>query len=407
MQKPRKHIVILGAGVAGIRFVLDFEPKVKNFDDVKITMLDQFDYHQYIHKLHEVAGGRTEPKDIAIPIEWIIRNKKIEFFQAKVKSIDVEKKTVRTDKRTIQYDILVVALGSQTCYYGIKGLEENSLGMKSIEEAYIIRKRVEEIFASTKDRKKPLTFMIGGGGFTGVELAGEFAEWFPRLAEKYEITPQNIRLIMVEALETVLPNWDPKVIEHSMKILRNKGVELMLGQTIAGADDGGLTLKNGERINVDLSIWTGGIEGVLLCPSLDYGKSRRVLISNICAAINFPNVYVIGDLSYLSDASTKKSIAPNAHVAMEQASFLAKNLYAHLVGKSQNNFIPKHVGEVVSIGREDAVGRLWGIELKGWIGKIAKRMIHLGYVYTIGGVRLLLKGKRLGELTEWGKKNKE
>ncbi len=403
MYVPQKHIVVLGAGVAGIRFILDFEPKIKNLEDVKITLVDQFDYHQYIHKIHEVAGGRSEPKDIAIPIKWLIGNKRIKFIQAKVESIDIKKKRIDTDKGAIRCDILVIALGSQTCYYGIKGLEKNSLGLKSIEEAYRIRKRVEEIFASAKDKKKHITFIIGGGGFTGIELAGEFVEWFPRLAEKYGIGSQDFRIIIVEALDTILPNWDSKVIEYSMKILRRKGVELMLGRPIVEANEKSVILKNGERIGGDLLVWAGGIEGGLACPDLEYGKSRRVLIRDICEAINAHNVYVIGDLSYICDISNNEPLSPSAHLAMEQSSFLAKKLCARLVGKPNKEYVPKHVGEVVSIGQEDAVGWLFGMWLKGWIAKIAKKAIHLGYVYSIGGFRLLMKGKSLGELTEWGK----
>ncbi len=402
MKESLKQIVVLGAGVAGIRFILDFEPKIKNLEGVNISLIDQFDYHQYIHKLHEVAGGRTQPKDISVPIKWLLRNKNIKFIRAKVESIDIKKKKIGTDKGDIQYDILVLALGSQTCYYGIKGLEKNSLGLKSIEEAYRIRKQVEEIFASAKDRKKPLIFIIGGGGYTGVELAGEFAEWFPRLAEKHGIGSQDFRIIIVEAMDSILPDWDSRVIEYSMKILQRKGVELLLDQPIVEANQKDVILKNGERIVADLFVWTGGIEGGLACPGLNYGKSKRVLISDICEAINAPNVYVIGDLSYIRDISTNEPLAPNAHLAMEQASFLAKNLYARFVGKSNREFIPKHVGEVVSIGREDAVGWLFGIRLKDWIARIAKKLIHLGYVYSIGGFRLLMKGKSLGEQTEWG-----
>ncbi len=402
LHDVRRRIVVLGAGVAGIRFILDFEPKVKSLGNVKITLVDQYDYHQYIHKLHEVAGGRSEPKEIVVPIKWLIRDKNVEFKQAKVESIDIEGKMVNTDKGNIQYDILVIALGSQTCYYGIKGLEKNSLGLKSVVESYQIRKKVDEIFESARERDKPLTFIIGGGGYTGVELAGEFAEYFPPLAEKYGVDPEDIKLIIVEAMDTILPEWGPKVTEGAMEILRSKGVNVMLNQPIVKADGRGITVKNGEKISADLLVWTGGVEGVTVCPAFDYGNSKRVLISNICEATNAPDVYAIGDCAFVCDVSTNEPFAPSAHIAMEQASFLAKNLYAQIVGKPQKDYVPKHLGEIVSIGREHAVGSLWGIQLKGWIARIAKKMIHIGYVYSIGGVRLMFNWKHMGESTEWG-----
>ncbi|MCW3975839.1 MAG: NAD(P)/FAD-dependent oxidoreductase [Candidatus Bathyarchaeota archaeon] len=395
MQELQKHIVVLGAGVAGIRFILDFQPKIKNLCGVNITIIDQNDYHQYLYKLHEVAGGRSTPKDIIVPIEWLLRKKRAEFIQTSVESIDIKKKIVKTNNLIIPYDILVVALGSQTCYYEIEGLEENSMGLKSVKEAHQIQKRVKEIFTLKKGRENPLTFIIGGGGFTGVELAGEFAEWLPQLADEYGINRESIRIIIVEALDSILAGWDPKVTEGAVEILRSKGVELMLNQMIVKADDKGIILKNGDRIDADLFVWTGGVEGVSICPAFELGKSKRVLINNICAAINAPDVYHIGDCAYVCDASTNEPLEPNAHIAMIQASFLAKNLYAKLVGKHQKDFIPKQVGEVVSIGTEHAVGRLYGISLRGWMAKIAKLMIHLFYVYSIGGIKLLVKDRSI------------
>jgi len=387
-----RHVLILGAGYGGLRVALRLE-KVMHRNDCEVLLIDQNDYHQYIHRIHEVAGGRTDEKEAVVPIPRLIRGKKIRFIRAKVLKIDPSNKLVETDRGTLRFDILVVALGSDTQFFGIKGLEEHSLTLRSVKSASEIRKRVEEAFVSAQGEERQLRFIVGGGGFCGTELAGELAEWLPLLARKHGMDPSRAKVVLVEMKEAILPEWNPKLAGKAAEILRSRGVELVLGKAIVEADEKGVLLSDGRRLEADLIVWVGGICGVdeisRICPVV----GQRAPIDEYSEALGFPGVYVVGDCALVRDAKTGKPLPASAHIAMEQGDVVAENIYADLYRGVKRRYVPKHVGEVVSLGSRHAVGDLWGIELTGIAARMAKKLVHLAYVYSIGGFKLLMKGE--------------
>lgn len=367
------------------------EKKIRDRSDCEILLVDRNDCHQYIHRLHEVAGGTKDEEAAFVPVRKLIEGKKIRFIQANVLRIDPARKLAETDKGTLKCDEMVVALGSGTGFFGIKGLREHALTLRSLEDARRIRKKIEEIFAATEGSGKELTFIIGGGGFTGTELAGQFAEWFPILARKHGLDPSKVRVVIVEMQKTLLPGWHPELASRAMEILRSKGVELVLGRAIVETNRKGVVLSDGSRLEASLIIWAGGIAAVdqilTICPV----GGNRAPINEYSESANYRGVYVVGDSALVCNPKTGRPLPTSAHIATEEGSIVADNIYADLYGGVRKRYIPKHIGEVVSLGGRDAVGELWGATLTGIMAALAKKLIHLAYVHSIGGFRLLLR----------------
>jgi len=219
-----KKIVILGAGVAGLRVALNLEKRVSPHL-ARIIIIDENSYHQYLYRIQKVCNERYEDSEIIVPLSRLLRDtKRTKFVQATVKSIDTNRRIVETTDGELYLDILVIALGSKTEYFGIPDLEENSLNLNSFEDAKRIRSRIVECFEGAS---QPPKIVIGGAGMTGVELAGEIADWYPLLCRAHGLeAPKNV-LTLVELTRTIISGWDEGLIRKGQKKLRELGVEII------------------------------------------------------------------------------------------------------------------------------------------------------------------------------------
>lgn len=384
-----KEIVILGAGIGGLRVALRLESRLRRGLG-RIVLMDENGYHQYLYRIHEICGPDYDDKDVIVPIPRLIKDKKIEFKQVKVEGIDTERRVVKTSEGEHPYDILVFALGSHPAYYGIEGLEENSLILNSYEAAKEIRKKIEALYESAKGTDQAPRIVIGGGGFTGTELAGEFTDWLPELIKRYGILkPENLATI-VEAMPTILPGWEPGLTKRVQEALSLSGIEIILGDPVSRVFEDRLELKSGLEVYSDLTIWTGGVTCDPVCGSDFEMKSRRICVDPYCRAEGFDDIYVVGDASCAIEAKTGRPMAPSAHIAMVQADVVSHNIRVSLNGGEMERYVGERVGEIVTLGRTRAMGELWGIRLAGILARIMKRIIHLWYIRSIGGFRLLL-----------------
>ena len=213
----KKHLVILGAGYCGLLTAVILEEKTKTFDDVEIVLVDRNDYHQFLHLAYEIVTDAKKVSDITIPLTELLKKRKIRFFQATVHEIDFTNKVVRTDKGDLSYYELVVALGSEPNYYHIKGAEEHSLCISSVEAAAQIRDKLKKVLAQEKDAK----IVVGGGGFTGVEVAGEILDEL------------KCRVTIIEGSKTLLPSWNiPEFSRRVAEVLTEMGAEFIFGKLI-------------------------------------------------------------------------------------------------------------------------------------------------------------------------------
>ena len=384
------RIVILGAGVAGIRVAQRLGRRL-TASEAQIILIDENDYHQYLYRIHEVCNLEYEDNEIIVPLSRILDTRRVDFQQSSVKNIDTEMKTVSTNKGDISYDICVIALGSHVTYFGIEGLEENSMVLNSFESAKRIRARVNQFFEEDQEMLNPPKILIGGGGFTGVELAGELSDCIPILCQKHGVESSNTGVTIVEALPSILPGWSEKHVIQAQNTLKTKGIELIFNDPITRVTKDRVEMKSGRVIEPDLFVWTGGVRGDPACGQDFQVKGRRISTDEYCRAEGYNDIFVAGDSACAVDAASGKSMPPTAHVAMVQGDIVAENIVAVLRGTPMKKYVYNRVGEIVTLGKTNAVGDLFGLKFSGFLAKFMKKVVHWWYLHSIGGFSLLLE----------------
>ncbi|MBI4318097.1 MAG: NAD(P)/FAD-dependent oxidoreductase [Chloroflexi bacterium] len=388
----------MGAGYGGLSAALRLERRLRRDPNSEIVLVDQNDYHQLIPRIHEVAAGSIAPEAATVPLERLLGGKAVRFLKAGVKDFRLEQQRVLADGGEIPYDFLVIALGSETDFFGIPGLREHSLTLKSIEDALVLKEHVERMFALSQSedrdehRKRLLTFIVGGGGFTGTELAGEMADWLVELRATYNVDPQSVRLLVLEASPQLLTGFDPDLVEIARRILERRGVELRLGTPVVHADADGVQLKTGERIKAGTVIWTGGVttNSLVASSGLATGVRGRVVVNPYLESGSFVGVYVVGDSALVLNPKTGRPMAPSAQLAVQQGISAARNICADIRGRTRATYRPKVVGEVVSVGRREGLAVVGPLKFDGRLARILKEMTTLRYLYMLGGLDLLL-----------------
>jgi NADH dehydrogenase len=393
----KMQVVILGAGYGGLYTALKLERLLKRRKDWEILLIDQNDYHQLKTELHEVAAERKTFEAVTIPFKTLLRHKQINFMRAEATHIDFDHKTVTTTQGNVNYDKLVIALGSETEFFGVPGLREHAFTLASISDAQRIRGHIRKMFVQSaketneKVRQTILTFAVGGGGFTGVELATELADYIARLAEETNIGKDEPRLIVVEAGGSILPGFDVKLANRAFRVLESRGVRLMLKTPVVAFDGNTIRLKTNEEIQTKTLIWTGGVRANALVANsgLKCGPRGRVVVNPFSESVDYAGVYLVGDNSLVLDSATGRPLAPTAQLALQQAETVAFNICAELTGKRRKRFLPRVVGQFVSLGRHDAVGWVWKFRISGFPAWFLKRLSVLRYLYSVGGLRLM------------------
>ena len=383
-----KKVLILGAGVAGLRTAFYLQKRTSP-EVAEIILVDQNDYHQYLYRIHEVCNQSYEDEEIIVPIERLLKGKRVKFLNTSVVSIDPEKKIVETSDGEQRYDVLAVTMGSHPAYYGIEGLKENSMTLGSFEQAQKIRARIEELFKKARETGKPPMILIGGGGFSGVELAGEIADWYPHLCESNGLEAPDTLVNVIEAMPTILPGWDPEMVKKAQEVLQSIGVKLILGDPITRVTGECVETKNGLSLKPDLFVWTGGVM-MNNCSMGDLEiKGRRIVTDEYNRVPNHHDIFVAGDMACAVD-ETGRPQPPTAHVAMVQGDIIGHNIHALLTGGSMKEYKFDRAGEIVTLGKTNAAGELFGLRFTGSLAKFMKKVVHWWYLYSIGGLGLVL-----------------
>ena len=382
----KSKVVVLGAGVAGLRIAKQVSSKI-DLDKWEIVLIDENDYHQYLYKIQEVCNVEYDEKEIIVPIRRVIDGRKITFKKASVQSIDAARKVVVTDSGEEPYNILAVTLGSHPAYFNIPGIRENSLTLANYKEAKVLRERIRDLVKAAEGKTAP-RIVIGGAGFTGVELAGELVDSLPVLLREHNIPKPTPLLTIVEALSTILPGWNAELIDRGQKFLQKSGVELIFNDPIAKVGEDKLEMKSGRVLESDLFIWTGGVTSDPSCGEGFEFRNRRIVVDSFCRAKGYEDVYVAGDMACATDGGNIPQ-PPTAHIAMVQGDIVAHNITSRILGGKEVEYSFSRVGEIVTLGRGDAVGDLFGLSFKGGLAKLMKKAVHWWYVFSIGGLGLL------------------
>lgn len=384
-----KRIVILGGGFGGLYTALHLEKKLTRNPDVEITLVNRENFFLFTPMLHEVAASDLDITHIVNPVRKLLH--RTQFFNGEIKSIDVKQRSVvvahgdDSHNHELSYDYLVLALGSVTNFYNLPGLAEHALTMKSLSDAIRLRnhliKNLEEadFECCPGERERLLTIVVAGGGFAGVEtIAGindflrEAIGFYPRLSEA------ELRIVLVEATDTILPELGPKLGVYARKKLAERGVEFLLSTAVKSVSNQEVTLSDGTVLKTSLLVWTAGVSPNPLLADMKSEKERGRLITNEFLEVNsHSGVWALGDCAAVPDSATGKPCPPTAQHALRQGKVAAHNLLAAIQGGSRKPFEFKTIGALAAIGRRTGVARIMGVNFSGFLAWWMWRTIYL------------------------------
>jgi len=385
-----KHILILGGGYGGLLSALSAREHF-GVNDAKITLVNRFPTHQIITELHRLAAGNISEKAVALPLDKLLRNANVDLRIGNVKEIKPDERTVSLDDGgNFTYDVLVIALGSETAFFGIPGLQENSFILKSVNDANRLRAHVEARiaeYAKTKN-KADATIVVGGGGLTGVELVGEYADMRSELARKHGIDPQEITLYCVEAAPSILPGFPAELVDRATTSLQKRGVNFLTGLPITKMDGTTVELKDGSTIETSTLVWTGGVQGNSVVANCGIEVNRgRAVVNEYLQSTSHPDVYVAGDSAVVMGPEGRP-YPPTAQLAWQMGELIGYNIFANLNGGAQASFEPVFSGTLGSLGRKDAIGTIGAnkTQLKGLPATLMKEASNMRYLSHINGL---------------------
>jgi len=399
-MKPQKlpQVVIVGAGFGG----LETAQKLARAP-VEITLIDRHNYHLFQPLLYQIAIAGLVPSQIAYPLRTIFRNQKnLTFQMGEVTSIDFASRFIRTNGSVIAYDYLVLAIGGQVNFFGVTGAEENAFQLKSIESATGTRNHLLSMLeqasreVEVEKRKALLTFVVVGAGPTGVETAGALAELITHVVTKdyphMDLT--DVRVLLLEATGNVMAAYPPELRKATMKLLEDKGVEILLNTRLTNYNGQTVTLADGVQIDTHTLIWTAGVRSAELTDHLgvQQAASKRIRVDPTLQLPQRPEVFVIGDAAYLEDGKGE-SLPMLATVAQQEAKVAAQNIQKLLKGETLEPFQYRDPGLLATIGRNAAVARIWGLSFSGFIAWMIWVWLH---IYRLIGFR-----NRLTVLINW------
>jgi len=375
------HVVIVGAGFGGLRAARALANK-----PVRVTLIDRNNYHLFQPLLYQVATAGLSAGDIAYPIRGILRRQKnLTFLMGEVNSIDREKKQIKIQNDILSYDYLILAVGSETNFFNNSSLQQNSIGLKDLQDAQIIRNHIltqfeKAILEKDEDRKKALlTFVIAGGGPTGVELAGAIAELVRILHLDYPtIKPTDTQVILLEAIDRLLAHLDPVSSEATLTALAKKGVQVRLNTIVDSFDGHIIRLNHNDILRSKTLIWAAGVKAASLLQSFAQEKLPQSRI-RVLPTLQIPedrSIFLIGDAAYFPD-ETGKPLPMVAPVAMQQAEHAISNMLRMMKNQPLIPFRYKDLGSMATIGRNQAVAELFGLKMRGWIAWVTWLFVHL------------------------------
>ncbi|ALS24329.1 NAD(P)/FAD-dependent oxidoreductase [Paenibacillus naphthalenovorans] len=386
----KKQILILGGGYGGLLSALSARANL-SIEEASITVINRFGTHQIITELHRLAAGNVAEKAVALPLEKLFKGKDIQLKVGTIEHIDLEaRKVLVADGTTYNYDALVLALGSETNFFGIPGLQENSFTLKSVNDANRIYKHVEERireYSKTKN-KADATFVIGGGGLTGVELVGELADELPGICRKNGVNFEDVSLYLVEAMPTILPIFSADLIERATASLEKRGVQFLTGLAITEVNGNTVSLKDGRTIETNTLVWTGGVQGNSLVANCGIEVNRgRATVNEFLQSVSHPEVFLAGDCAVVFGPEGRP-YPPTAQLAWQMGELVGANIAASFKGGKMDAFAPVFSGTLASLGRKDAIGSIGqnGIELKGAPASIMKKASNARYLSHINGL---------------------
>lgn len=397
-DQRRPHVVIIGGGFGGI-----YAARALKDAPVRITLIDRQNYHLFQPLLYQVATAALSPADIASPIRAILRKQRnATTLLAEATGFDLDRQEVILSDGQIAYDYLIVATGARDNYFGHDEWRELAPGLKDLDDAVAIRHRIFSAFERAERETDPqrrralLTFVVVGGGPTGVELAGALGEIARQtLTEDFRhIDPTQARIVLVDGGDRLLRTYTPGLSVKAQRQLARLGVETITGQVVADVTTAGVTLGSGEQIRAETVLWSAGVIASTLGEQLGAERDRagRVIVEPDLAVPGRPNVFVIGDLAAI-DGKDGRPLAGVAQVAIQSGRWAGENIARSVAGTPRTPFVYKDLGSMATIGRNAAVAEIGPFKLSGFPAWLTWVFIHIAWLI---GFR-----NRLLVLTQW------
>jgi NADH dehydrogenase len=377
MDSYLTNIVVLGAGYGGITAALKLSRLSRKHFNIKIHLIDKNPYHTLKTQLHEAAVHKNE---VAIPIERIIAKKNITFHCGTINKIDLESKRIFTEDENISFRYLVVALGSKANFYNVEGLNDYSFPLQSYDDAQKIYNHISQLCAkaaseqNTDKRKEKLTFVVGGGGLSGVEFAAELSEHVKQCINNYRVNEKEISIVLVEAADKILPNVSDYVRSRIEDKLEAKDINVLTKTGITRVTEDEVFFSNSNFQKTKTLVWTGGIRasGLIKESGFKTGPGGRVIVNEYLQAKDYPYVYALGDNAIVINPITKQPVPAAAQFALQQGRLAAQNIYNAIYGYRKISYHPRVWGEFISLGKHLAAG---------WIAlPLSKKLGFIGFL---------------------------
>jgi NADH dehydrogenase len=408
------HIVILGGGFGGLSAA-----RALSRAPVRVTLIDRHNYHLFQPLLYQVATASLSPADVASPIRWVLRRQQnIEVLLADARSIDPTQRVVVLDpgpgsacrvETSIAFDYLILATGAAHSYFGHDDWAKWAPGLKTLDDGLKMRQRILLAFeaaeraTSDEEQRRLLTFVIVGGGPTGVELAGALAEIARHSLRKdfRRIRPESARILLLEGSPNVLGTFPEPLRQAAQRSLERLGVDVRTGAHVVGVDAGGVWWRASaaaassppERIDADTVLWAAGVAASPLAKSIGVPLDRagRIATEPTLAVPGHPGIFVIGDLCAFVDNGAP--LPGVAQVAMQEGAHAARNIQRTIRGEPLQPFHYRNYGIMATIGRGAAVGDIFGLKVSGFFAWLFWIFLH---IFWLIGFR-----NRLAVMSEW------
>lgn len=416
MAKNKRKIVVLGGGFAGVECTRQLEAQFEDEPDIEIIMVSEDNFLLFTPMLPQVASGMIETRHIVMPIRTIC--KKTKFYEGRIRNIDPYGKLVTlwgtSDKRSISihYDYLVIALGSETNFFGMPDVEKNAYTMKTLNDAVVLRNRVIDMLEQADNETNPilrksfLNFVVVGGGFAGIETAGELLDLLLDARKHYRtIRRDDIRVVVLEALPRILPGFNDGLAEFAREKLVERGIDIRLETAVTSFDGIEVTTKSLDKNQKDIDgepeisairtktlVWTAGVTPVnTIKRSVFSTEKGKVVVNDFLEVPKFPGVFAVGDCMLFMDPQTNRPYAPTAQIAEAQAKTAAGNLEALIRNTGMKKFEYHPKGQMAIIGKRTGIATFMGMNISGFMAWLIWRNVYLSKIATFDKkVRVLL-----------------
>jgi NADH dehydrogenase len=385
-SKLRKQVVVIGGGFGGLAVTRALARAA-----VQVTLVDRRNHHLFQPLLYQVAMAGLSPAEIAVPIRSVLRRQKnARVLLAEAIRIDTAaRRVVLREAPPLTYDFLVVATGALTSYFGHEEWRDVAPGLKDNEDAVDIRRRVLLAFEAAERepdaeaRRRHLTFVVIGGGPTGVELAGAIAELASYvLARDFRaINPESTRVVLLEGGPRILDTFAPQLSDRASHSLAGMGVEVRTDALVTQIDDDGILLGS-QRIQAGTVLWAAGVAAAPLPKDMPgpVDRTGRALVERDCSLPGHPEIFCIGDAAAFLPATGKDPLPGVSPVAMQQGRFVARQIDRRIDGRPTETFVYRDKGSMATIGRSRAVAEIGKVRLSGFLAWLAWLLVHIYYL---------------------------